>query len=94
LNLVGKGDDQRVLDHVPEAQRARLYVADHPDVRHLRPDSGAVSAQPAPDMGEGGRTATAPCARPSRGRSSGAVQAPDGMARTALRDRPLDQERQ
>lgn len=49
---IGKGD--KLLDHVPERQAARLYLADDPTIQHLRPDPDADGTQTASTWAAGG----------------------------------------
>jgi hypothetical protein len=64
VNVVTNEAGEKVLlDHCPERRPARLYPADDPTIRHLRPDPGAGAAQAAPAGGEG---ASAPLRRAPR----------------------------
>lgn len=52
VNIVKDENGELVaLDHCPERRPARLYLADDPTIRHLRPDPGADGAQTAPAGG-------------------------------------------
>jgi hypothetical protein len=45
LNVVKKEGIEVAIEEVPERKASRLYLADDPAVRHLRPEPGAAAAQ-------------------------------------------------
>jgi hypothetical protein len=70
------------LSDCPERKTARLYLADDPTIRHLRPEPGAGGAQTAPPKPADNDQRLRPAPRPMRG-AEGAAAVPPASTKSS-----------